>query len=184
MCASDLATTLTIPRDATVDALYANVHAIWRQLQSTAKLAETPRDVLVQKRDELRAALAKAGKPVSEEEAEQILSRVDANNDGQISLEEFRAVFALAPAAVPDGLKPLFDVGNLLLDGLSSVTEVLGIEVAGQWRTTGRGQRYVDDVIGEGAVLMPGDVAQVHYTLTLLSTGQVVETSQIGRAHV
>ena len=44
---------------------------------------------------ELQAALEKAGKPVSLERAEEILAQVDANNDKQISLEEFRAVFKL-----------------------------------------------------------------------------------------
>ena len=43
---------------------------------------------------ELQAALGKAGKDVSLEEAGGILKRVDANNDGQISFDEFTYVFA------------------------------------------------------------------------------------------
>ena len=58
---------------------------------------------------ELRAALAKAGNPVSEDEAEQMLRRVDTNNDGQISLQEFREVFSLSPSAVPEPLRKLFE---------------------------------------------------------------------------
>ena len=106
---------------------------------------------------ELQAALSKAGKPVSREAAEEILKSVDTNNDGQISLTEFKAVFQLAPDAVPEGLKPLTGAGGFFLEGLSRVGDALGIEVRGQWRTTMYGSRYVDDVIGSGDLVEPGE---------------------------
>jgi len=127
---------------------------------------------------ELKAALSKArNEPVSLAEAEAVLQRVDTNNDGQISLAEFRAVFSLSPSAVPDGLRGLFDVRSFFLN----VGDVLGIEVRGQWRSTPSGSKYVDDVLGSGQLLSPGDVVRLHYTVTLVSSGAVVETSRTGQ---
>lgn len=130
--------------------------------------------------NELQAALAKAGKPISAEEAENILTKVDMNNDSLISLEEFKSVFKLAPDSVPESLQALTGVSNFFLDGLGRVGEVLGIEVRGQWRTTRNGARYVDDVLGTGRLVNPGDIASIHFTVTLLSTGRVVQTSRGG----
>jgi len=130
--------------------------------------------------DELVAALSRLGRPVSTASAEDILRRVDTNNDGQISLDEFKAVFRLAPSAVPDALRGLVDVRTLFVDGLGRVGTALGIEVSGQWRTTDKGSRYVDDIIGEGKPVVPGDFVKLHYTTTLLSNNQVVETSRGG----
>jgi len=129
---------------------------------------------------ELHAALAKAGQPVSMEKAAEILKTVDENGDGRISLDEFKAVFKLAPSAVPDALRGLFDVRTFFLGGLNRVGDALGIEVSGQWRTTGSGSRYVDDLLGDGKLVLPGDVVQLHYTVTLLSNDKVVETSRGG----
>uniref|UniRef100_A0A7S0L3X7 peptidylprolyl isomerase n=1 Tax=Coccolithus braarudii TaxID=221442 RepID=A0A7S0L3X7_9EUKA len=129
---------------------------------------------------ELQAALAKAGRPISSAEAEQILQRVDANDDGQISLDEFKAVFKLSPGSVPDSLNALLEVRSFFVDGLSRVGNALGIEASGQWRTSSNGQRFVDDVIGDGKAVLPGDVVQLHYTITLMSTNNVVETSRGG----
>jgi len=129
---------------------------------------------------ELKVALSRAGEAVTKDAAEDILKRVDANKDGQISLEEFKAVFQLAPDAVPEGLKPLTGVAGFFLDSLGRVGDALGIEVPGQWRTTAYGSRYVDDVVGYGNLIRPGDVARIHYTVTLLSTDQIVETSRGG----
>jgi len=126
---------------------------------------------------ELQAALSKAGKPVSLDEAVDILERVDTNNDGQISLEEFRAVFTLTPSAVPDALKQLVDVRSFF----DNVGSALGIEVSGQWRTTESGSKYVDDVLGNGELVNIGDVVLLHYTVTLMSTGAVVESSRTER---
>lgn len=109
-----------------------------------------------------------------------LVTQVDANNDGQISLEEFKAVFTLAPGAVPDGLKPLTGVAGFFLNGLGRVGDALGIDVRGQWRTTEYGSRYVDDVVGSGNILLPGDIARIHFTVTLLSTDQIVESSRGG----
>jgi len=127
---------------------------------------------------ELQAALSKARKePVSLDEAMEVLQRVDTNNDGQISLDEFKAVFSLAPNAVPEALRGLFDVRGFFLN----VGDVLGIEVRGQWRTTPSGSKYVDDVLGSGQLLTPGDIVLLHYTVTLVDTGAVVETSRTGK---
>ena len=130
---------------------------------------------------ELRSALSKAGSPISIEKAQELLNEVDVNDDGVISEEEFRSVFRLAPNAVPDALRPLTGVGATLLKSLERVGEALGIEsVAGQWRNTESGSRYVDDVIGVGDAVQPGDLVRIHYTVTLLTTGSVVETSRGG----
>lgn len=129
---------------------------------------------------ELQAALAKAGKPVTMEQAQDILKTIDANDDQVISLEEFKSVFQLAPGAVPDVLKPLTGVSNFFLEGLGRVGEALGIEVRGQWRTTQNGARYVDDVVGSGDLIMPGDTVEIHFTVTLMDTGRVVQTSRRG----
>jgi len=117
---------------------------------------------------------------VTKEQAQTILSQVDANNDGQISLDEFKAVFKLAPDDVPAALKPLTGVSSFFLDSLLNVGEALGIEVRGQWRTTQYGSRYVDDVLGSGNLVTPGDIVTIHYTITLLTTGKVVESSRNG----
>ena len=53
---------------------------------------------------ELQAALAKAGRPITAQRAEEILQLVDSNGDGQISLEEFKLVFSLD---APDSLRGL-----------------------------------------------------------------------------
>jgi len=125
---------------------------------------------------ELQSALVKAGKPVSRAEAQQILEVVDENSDGQISLPEFKEVFKLAPSNVPDVLKGLADVLDLFsLQGLFS-----DLGVGGQWRRTEAGAKYVDDVIGPGKLVVPGDYVQMHFTVTALTTNGVVETSRKG----
>jgi len=45
--------------------------------------------------DELRAALAEAGKPISRTRAQEIFAEVDVNGDGQIDLAEFRQIYSL-----------------------------------------------------------------------------------------
>jgi len=128
---------------------------------------------------ELEAALSKAGKSVTREAAQDIFRRVDTNGDGLISLDEFKSVFKLAPGAVPDALKALTGVSSFFLDGLGLVGDALGIETK-QWRTTDQGSRYVDDVLGSGALVVPGDIIRMHYTMTLLSNDQVVEGTRNG----
>ena len=110
---------------------------------------------------ELRAGLSKAGAAVGPEAAEEILRRVDANADGQISAEEFRAVFRLSAESVPEGLRPLTAAAGFFLDSIGRVSDALGVDVPGQWRTTAYGARYVDDVIGGGELVVRGDVAAV-----------------------
>jgi len=132
--------------------------------------------------EELEAALAKAGKPVSKEAAQEILERADVDKDGQISLAEFRSVFQLSPGAVPDTLRALTGVSGFFLNGLSRFGDALGIEVSGQWRTTEYGSKYVDDVVGSGSLAVPGDIVQLQYTVTLLSNDKVVETTRGGPA--
>jgi len=123
---------------------------------------------------ELQAALNKAGQPVTSTRAKEILQQVDANNDGQISLDEFRSVFELAPGAMPKEFEEL--VGGFFTE----VGRVLGIELSGQWRTTTSGSRYVDDVVGDGFPVTAGDLVSLHYTVTLMSTGSIVESSRGG----
>mmetsp|Transcript_16841 Transcript_16841/g.27938 ORF Transcript_16841/g.27938 Transcript_16841/m.27938 type:complete len:359 (-) Transcript_16841:322-1398(-) len=128
--------------------------------------------------EELRAALQKAGRRVTQEEALDILKKVDINKDGQISLQEFRAVFQMEK--VPSELAPLASSSNVFFDALFNAGEALGIEVRGQWRTTPFGSRFVDDKLGNGNLVVPGNMVTIHYTATLLSTGRVVETSRGG----
>jgi hypothetical protein len=123
--------------------------------------------------EELRAALAKAGKPVSMQEAKTILDQVDTKGDGKISLEEFKAVFKMSPGSVPDVLKSFFDLFSI--QGLIS-----DLGVGGQWRRTEAGAKYLDDVVGDGKLVVPGDFVQMHYSITALSTGQVLETTRSG----
>ena len=113
--------------------------------------------------DELQAALAKAGRPVSLERAQEILTKVDTNNDGQIDVDEFQAVFTLEPGKVPEGLRGLVGVSSFFLDGLGRVGNALGIEASGQWRTTESGSRYVDDVVGAGRLVVAGDVSAARF---------------------
>jgi len=114
---------------------------------------------------ELQAALGKAGKEVSLEEAEGILKRVDANSDGQISFDEFKSALKGGEFA------GAFDVSSFFFN----LGDVLGIEVRGQWRTTSSGSKFVDDVLGTGRLAEVGDLVKLQYTVTLMSTGKVVD---------
>ena len=64
---------------------------------------------------ELEAALKKGGKSVTTAECEDLLTKIDTSKDGKISFEEFVAIFALAPNALPIGVKQLVDVSGALL---------------------------------------------------------------------
>lgn len=68
---------------------------------------------------ELQSALGRAGKPVSKEEAEEILREVDTNADHQISFEEFEQVFHSTPDALPVGVRQMVDATNSILTGMS-----------------------------------------------------------------
>jgi len=125
--------------------------------------------------DELQAALAKAGKPVKRERAEEIMQQVDANGDGQISLEEFQQVFKLD---APEDLKSLAGLLGLFNPLGRLVEDVLG--GGGQWRRTEGGSRYVDDAVGSGSLVLPGGSALIHYTVTVVKTDEVIETSRRG----
>ena len=61
--------------------------------------------------DEMHVALAKGGKSISRDEAAEILAQVDADNDGQISFEEFQTAFramSTKPTGAPIFTKSLF----------------------------------------------------------------------------
>ena len=122
---------------------------------------------------ELQAALGKAGKEVSLEEAGGILKRVDANNDGQISFDEFKAALKGGKFTAASSF---FDVSSFFMN----IGDALGIETRGQWRTTASGSKFVDDVLGSGRLVAVGDIVKIQYTVTLMSTGAVVESSRNG----
>ena len=63
-----------------------------KELSEHFKSMDTSGDGLIDV-DELKEALAKAGKPTTIEEAKTILDQHDTDGDGKISLEEFKAVF-------------------------------------------------------------------------------------------
>lgn len=52
-----------------------------------------------------------------------------------------------------------------------------------QWRTTASGFKYVDEVLGSGSMPGVGQQISVHYTVSLLSCGGMVETS-IGKSPI
>ena len=137
--------------------------------------------------DELQVALEKAGKSVSRAETQEILNRLDENSDNKISLDEFKQLLKLAPSAVPDVFQGLFaalnEVGN---QGLFAALNEVGnnalsaLGADGQWRRTASGARFVDDVVGPGNPVLPGDFVSIHYTVTLLASNTVVETTRRG----
>ena len=59
---------------------------------------------------DLEAALKKGGKEVKPGDIDAMMKQVDTNNDGKISLEEFTAIFKLAPDVLSAGLQDLVDV--------------------------------------------------------------------------
>jgi protein Mpv17 len=76
--------------------------------------------------DELRAAMRSAGKPVSLERATEIMRLVDANGDGQISLQEFRQVFDLDS---PEEMEDLASIRDLFIEEIRR--EVSGAQLNG-----------------------------------------------------
>lgn len=58
--------------------------------------------------EEMQAALARAGKPVSRQRAEEILRELDEDGDGEISLEELQQAFKLEEPG--EGLAKLLDL--------------------------------------------------------------------------
>ena len=50
------------------------------------------------------------------------------------------------------------------------------------WQQTEKsGYKFLDDVVGTGAMPVAGDVVQVHYTVTLISSGTTLGTSRGGQ---
>ena len=66
-------------------------------------------------------ALEKAGKRVTPDQVKDIIRKVDTDHDEQISFEEYKAIFALAPDALPVGVKQIVDVSVGLLVAFVSV---------------------------------------------------------------
>jgi hypothetical protein len=64
--------------------------------------------------DEMVEALARAGKPMERDEVEKIVKTVDKNNDGEIDLDEFKAIFKLSPEMLPARLQELVEAGDVL----------------------------------------------------------------------
>ena len=60
--------------------------------------------------DELAGALTKAGKKADGDEVDFMFKKMDSNGDGQLSFDEFKAVFLVAPDALPAGLSLIVDV--------------------------------------------------------------------------
>jgi len=78
---------------------------------------------------ELQAALAKGGKNVSPDECVDIILKVDQNADDEIEYDEFKAVFDLAPDALPVGVKQMVDVGSFMIGGLGAIASMAGSSV-------------------------------------------------------
>lgn len=74
---------------------------------------------------ELMLALQKGGKKVTEEEVSDIIRKVDTDEDGEISFEEFEAIFKLAPDALPPGVKQVVDVSGFFMKSVQDAAKVL-----------------------------------------------------------
>jgi len=51
-------------------------------------------------------------------------------------------------------------------------------DVSISWQSTPSGWKYIEEKVGAGALPETGDVVQVHYTVTLLSSGTALGTSR------
>lgn len=69
-------------------------------------------------------------------------------------------------------------VGSPVL--LDVETEIRAEEVSIAWRQTPSGFKYIEEKVGTGELPSIGDVVQVHYTVTLLSSGTTLGTSRGG----
>ena len=74
---------------------------------------------------ELQKALESGGKKVSQEELMKIVELVDKDNDGEIDFEEFKEVFKMSPDMLPAGLKEIFDVSNMFLNGARGAVDAV-----------------------------------------------------------
>ena len=61
------------------------------------------------------SALAKGGKPLSEEECLELLHEVDEANEGFINYAEFREVFGRAPGTLSKGVRALVGAAGALV---------------------------------------------------------------------
>ena len=59
----------------------------------------------------------------------------------------------------------------------AQVTQVASPDVAIAWAATESGYKYIDEVVGAGDAPQDEDVVQVHYTVTLLSSGTTLGSS-------
>ena len=60
----------------------------------------------------------------------------------------------------------------------AQVTQVASPDVAIAWSATESGYKYIDEVVGSGDAPQDEDVVQVHYTVTLLSSGTTLGSSR------
>ena len=77
------------------------------QLQKTFALFDTDGSGGIEK-FELKAAITKCGRSVTDEEISEIMERVDTDHDEKITLIEFEEIFKLVPDALPAELVRLF----------------------------------------------------------------------------
>lgn len=75
--------------------------------------------------EELSAALEKGGKSIEPDELMDIVLKIDKDSNGQISFDEFKEIFALAPDALPPGVKQVVDVSNAFLGTLGYVASTV-----------------------------------------------------------
>nr|GMD39838.1 probable calcium-binding protein CML36 [Ipomoea batatas] len=101
---------------------------VYAELVQAFKLIDRDDDGKI-KREELEALLSRVGaEPVSEEELRMMLSEVDRDGDGCISLEEFSALSsAFAPPACDSEMRAAFDFFDTDHDGKITAEELFSV---------------------------------------------------------
>ena len=73
------------------------------------------------------------------------------------------------------------DGSSVVMQGLKQTNRPQSTDLALWWKETPSGYKYIDDTIGAGIVPAPSKVVQLHYTVTLLSSGTTLGTSRDGQ---